>query len=278
METLAKTTPLIRGPQVTDAQQHLAGKNPFHEDYLRDDVDGVFGEATARACRRAKYWLGYPEWMIDGHAGEIYGTMLAVMLTGERKIPAAYRLRRGRRLKARDQKPLGLKALERAIQNLGDTEKPKDSNKVSWASLWYGVIGAWCAMSVTRWYVDVGSKAFKRGARYSYVPYIVHDARAGMNGLHVVRFEQAKSGEIVTYDWQHDRIADHTGLFAEEHDLQRLVPSALRAAVAEFGHLGTGEFWAVEGNTGVGNDSNGGEVMIRKRDLSEVILFARVGR
>jgi streptogramin lyase len=37
-----------------------------------------------------------------------------------------------------------------------------------------------------------------------------------------------------------------------------------------------GSFWAIEGNTGVGNEANGGEVMLRKRYLDVTVGFGRV--
>jgi hypothetical protein len=40
--------------------------------------------------------------------------------------------------------------------------------------------------------------------------------------------------------------------------------------------LGGGEFEALEGNTAAGNDSNGGEVMLRRRNLTQVDGFGRV--
>jgi hypothetical protein len=59
MKTLALTSPYTMNADVKAAQSALRG-NVFNQDYLRDTVDGVFGENTARACVRAKYWLGYP--------------------------------------------------------------------------------------------------------------------------------------------------------------------------------------------------------------------------
>jgi hypothetical protein len=35
-------------------------------------------------------------------------------------------------------------------------------------------------------------------------------------------------------------------------------------------------FLALEGNTGVGADSDGGEVMVRQRHIKDVIAFVRV--
>jgi hypothetical protein len=38
----------------------------------------------------------------------------------------------------------------------------------------------------------------------------------------------------------------------------------------------TAGFNAIEGNTGIGNDANGGEIMRRRRYLSDVNAFGRV--
>jgi hypothetical protein len=111
-------------------------------------------------------------------------------------------------------------------------------------------------MAVTRAYVDAGSKAFARGQRYAYVPYIVHDARAGANGLAITH--DPKPGDVVCYDWDGDGVADHTGLFDHWN--------------------GGNDFVAVEGNTALGNDSNGGQVMERTRHRSNVQAFVHVAR
>ena len=42
-------------------------------------------------------------------------------------------------------------------------------------------------------------------------------------------------------------------------------------------YLGGGDFEAIEGNTSAGNDSNGGEVMRRVRNLTQVDGFGRIG-
>jgi hypothetical protein len=43
-------------------------------------------------------------------------------------------------------------------------------------------------------------------------------------------------------------------------------------------YLGGGKFRAIEGNTSIGNDSNGGQVMRRLRYLTQVNGFGRVTR
>jgi peptidoglycan hydrolase-like protein with peptidoglycan-binding domain len=61
MKTYKLTSPLMRGDEVKTLQRTLAGANKFKENYKPGTVDGVFGEASAAACYRAKWALGYPK-------------------------------------------------------------------------------------------------------------------------------------------------------------------------------------------------------------------------
>lgn len=246
--TLHLTSPLMHGDDVKVLQARLK-RNGF----LKDPTDGEYGVLTAQAVYRAKFWLGYRK------PDQSAGRLLLDYLAGTKKTTAAMQRTAATRKRKQKAKPLRVKALANLTKHLGQKESPYGSNRVTWASLWYGVIGPWCAMSVTRAYVDAGSKAFAKGKRYAYVPYIVGDARAGRNNLTVTLHPEP--GDLVCYDWQHDGIADHVGLFEKW------------IAGAE----GT-EFHAIEGNTAVGNDSNGGEVMRRVRRRSLVQAFVHVGR
>jgi hypothetical protein len=248
--TLGIASPLTKGKRVIHAQQVLNGGNSYGRDFLQGAVDGVFGEATGRACRRAKFWLGYATKNIT----PTYGPNLDGFLQGAMQPTGEMVKRATAREKAAKLKPLREKALAEARKHLGVTESPAGSNIVLF-SRWYGLTGPWCAMFVTYCHVKAGSKAFAKSSRYAYVPYIVADARAGRNGLHVTR--EPKPGDVVCFDWQGDGVHDHVGLF--------------RA-----GNPGT--FETIEGNTAVGNDSNGGEVMERHRDSSSRPVFVRVGR
>lgn len=250
MKTLHLTSPLTHGSTVSVAQHRLAA-NVFKQDFKPGPMDGQFGEATARACKRAKYWLGFAA---NKQLGT-YGDLLDAMLLGTKKLPPAYRLRRAARLRAAKRKPIRLKALAEAKRHIGEKESPPNTNRISY-STWYGITGPWCAMFVSWCYVQAGSKAFARGAHYAYVPYIVHDARAGLNGLAIT--QNPKPGDLVCYDWDKDGIADHVGLFEK----------------AGAG----GAFTAIEGNTAIGNDSNGGEVMRRDRNRTQVQAFVHVGK
>lgn len=262
MTTLTVTSPLTRSEEVRRAQLALAGENVLRQNFLRDKVDGEFGEATGRACRRAKYWLGYPQ----GQLRATYGRTLDALLTGKRKPPAPYAARRRARQLAAKRKPLRAKAFALLVPHVGETEDPPGSN---WSSFshWYGVKGAWCAMTVTWAYVNAGSKGFQRNARWAYVPYLLGDARAGRQGLSITH--EPEHGDIFVVDWQNSDgrnpyAFDHTGLFDHWHD---------RFA---------GTFRTLEGNTSpddAGSQSNGGGLFRRTRSMKTArVVFIRVGR
>jgi hypothetical protein len=95
----------------------------------------------------------------------------------------------------------GSKALARAKTKLGVSENPFGSNRQEFGQ-WYGFNGVpWCAIFASWCYVGVGSKAFVRGSRYSYVGAIVSAARAGGRGLTVTR--DPKAGDLVCWGDQH---------------------------------------------------------------------------
>lgn len=252
MKGIRLTSPLTTGPDVRQAQHRLE-QNRFRKDYLLSPVDGEFGEATARACKRAKYWAGYPTASIQPTYGETLDDLLAI---GGPPLPADYAARRKQRMAAAALKPLRARALARAITQLGVEENPAGSNQQKFG-VWYGANGeAWCAMFVTWAYVLEGSTAFARRTRWAYVPWIVAAARAGHYGLAITTSPQP--GDLACYDWDRDGIADHVGLY-------------------ERGRAG-GEFDAIEGNTAVGNDSNGGKVMRRQRRHDQVECFIHASK
>lgn len=242
MRTLTLTTPLTRGPSVDRAQRILTNRG-----YFVGIIDGVFGEITGRACVDAKYALGYAAKNVKPS----YGTDLEAFLCGKKPTPAM-RIRASQRSK---KIALGSAALKVAREYVGVKENPPGSNKVLFSE-WYGVVGPWCAMFVTFCMVKAGSTTFSKGTRYAYCPYILTDAKQN-RGMTVVQPDDARSGDIVLYSWNHDGVANHVGLVATPPN-------------------GGISFLALEGNTGVGADSDGGEVMIRQRHIKDVIAFVRV--
>jgi hypothetical protein len=258
--TLAVTSPLTTSDEVGRAQHILNKHNVHKKDWHRGPVDHVFGAVTAQSCIRAKYWLGYPEADLRG----TYGPTLDAYLLGEAELTAQMRARIKERMKP---KPLRAKMLAEAKKHLGVKENPPGSNRVRFSD-WYGIRGPWCAMFVSYCGVKARSRAFAKGVNppsslhpgsgtYAYVPFVVSDARFGRNGLQTVR--DPVPGDLVCFDWD-GGVADHIGFFVKWTDRER------------------GFFRSLEGNTAIGNDSNGGEVMYRDRQFAQVECFVRVGR
>lgn len=243
MRTLILTSPMMRGADVTRAQQILKAKG-----YFVGEIDGIFGEITGRACSEAKYQLGYAAKNIKPS----YGKTLEDFLTGKKRPTPVMRVRASQRNK---KKPLGKEAIRIARQYVGTKEDPPGSNRVMFSE-WYGMIGPWCAMFVTYCFVKAGSKAFERGSRWAYCPYMLQDARQNRNGLTLVPRDQEQPGDIVLYSWKQNGVANHVGILLTVPNLN-------------------GGFTAIEGNTAVGADSDGGEVMIRQRSMSSVIGIVR---
>jgi len=242
---LSLTSPHTKGPEVTKLQEALKIRK-----WLQGLVDGEFGPDTARAVYRGKYWLGYRK--PDQRAGDLFMSYL----TGEKKPTPLMKTRIANRKRIAKNKPVRLKMWEEAQKWIGTKESPFGSNRVKF-SLWYGVIGPWCAMFVT-WCATVAkSRAFRRGKNYAYCPYIVDDARAGRNYLTITYFPQ--TGNLALFDWDNDGKADHIEFFGN----WTRIP---------------GQFTTVGGNTGHSNASNGGEVLPMTRNKSDVICFVNVGK
>ncbi len=241
--TLHVVSPVVFDKRAKLAQQVLNGGNAFGLDFLRGPVDGQFGELTGRACIRAKHWLGYP----TSKLLPIYGPELDAYLHGAQQPTPAMVKRAALRAKQAAQTPMRVKALREAEKHIGYVENPAGSNRTKFG-VWYGVNAQpWCAIFVSWCYHKAGSKF-----RYAYVPYIVQDAHRGVNGLQVV--QDPRPGDVTCFDWD-GGVADHVGLYRED-----------------------GSILTTEGNTGIGNDSNGGKVMHRERQRSQVEVFVRVGR
>lgn len=273
--TLALTSPPTKGEHVKRAQTVLNGNNVFKDDWFRGRIDGEFGPITSRSCIRAKYWIGYAQDDLKG----TYGPTLDAYLLGEAELTPLMLARIEKRMEAAEEKPIREKMFAEAIKHLGDKERTGRND--IWVTDWYGVRGAWCAMFETYCGVKVGSKAFKQGTTgvngkwpgsgtYAYVPFLVFDARHGLNGLQVISKDEVKKGDLIAFDWD-GGVADHTGFFEA------------------WVNKSTGTFKSVEGNTSPddsGSQSNGGGVFRRgerpgsgdTRKLSQVETFIRVGR
>ena len=237
------TSPLMAGPDVLKIQERLEELG-----YPPGPLDGLYGVATASAVAAFQRDNGLEA---DGIVGKLTRAVL----------------RKGRPRPGGNGRPgevvggeKGLGALAEALRHIGVKESPANSNRTPFGK-WFGVDGVpWCNMFV--------SYCFAVGAGYTicsgfggagvsakgcaYVPTTEAWLRA--TGMWIGRSTPAP-GDIAIYNWD-GGVADHIG-------------------IVEAG-LGGGTFSAIEGNTSVGNDSNGGIVMRRLRYASQVNGFGRV--
>lgn len=147
------------------------------------------------------------------------------------------------------------KIVQIAAAENGYKEDPATSNKTKFGA-WYGINGQpWCAMFVSWVYDQAGHPLGKVDSPkgYHYCPSAYNFWKAN-NRL----TSSPQPGDIVLFDWTGDGKCDHTGIFVK--------------------WLQEGKtFQSWEGNTAVGDDSNGGVVMLRNRNKSSVKAFVNAG-
>jgi peptidoglycan hydrolase-like protein with peptidoglycan-binding domain len=235
------TSPEMTGPDVLKVQEKLDALG-----YAPGKLDGVYGPATAGAVRA---FQRDNKLELDG----VVGPETRAALRAAKKPPQPLPI-------VRKPSSIGQKALDESLKHLGVKESPANSNRTKFGK-WFGVDGVpWCNIFV--------SHCFLNGAKYvicagykgvgvyakgcTYVPTTEGWLRA--TGMWKGRTEPLP-GDIAIYNW-HGGAPDHIGIVEE--------------------YLGGGRFNAIEGNTGIGNDANGGEVMRRLRYVSDVDGFGRV--
>jgi len=132
-----------------------------------------------------------------------------------------------------------------AESQIGVVEEPAGSNRQKYGE-WIGLNGyAWCAMFVSWVFDHAGAPLGKIDREKGYVGcQSAYNFWKAAGQLTIT----PQPGDIVLFDWNKDGKHDHTGIFKRD--------------------LGNGYFESIEGNTAVGDDSNGGKVMLRKRAYS----------
>ncbi len=139
-----------------------------------------------------------------------------------------------------------------AEKEIGETEKPANSNKTKYGK-WFGLDGvAWCGMFVSWCYAQAGFQLPKIGFSKGFAGCQTAVAYFKKNNKITTK---PVEGDIVFFDFNNDGRYDHTGIFKQ--------------------WLTKDTFESIEGNTALGNDSNGGKVMFRTRNIKNAI-FAHV--
>ena len=140
--------------------------------------------------------------------------------------------------------------VEAAKAEAGVKEAPPGSNNVKYNTAYYGreVNGrqfSWCLVFIWWLFRSLGAEELFYGGRKtaSCTTFYNWYEKRGM-----VVHDNYRPGDIVFYDWDHSGDCDHVGILAERKGMNCRV---------------------VEGNTAMGNDSNGGEVMLRERITSQ---------
>ncbi len=238
------TSPLLAGKDVFDVQSRLAALG-----YSPGTLDGEYGPTTAVAVRAFQRANGLD---VDGVVGD------ATRAAFRRKTVVAALTVVTKPTRA----SVGAKALAEALRHVGSKERPSGSNRTDFGQ-WFGVDGVpWCNIFVSYCFKVGANKVIAAGYKgagcypngCTYVPTTEAWLRA--TGQWIGRGEPAP-GDIVIYNWD-GGVPDHIGIVEA--------------------YLGGGKFNAIEGNTALGNDSNGGAVMQRLRYISQVDGFGRVTR
>jgi hypothetical protein len=216
-------------------------------------IDGEYGPSTASAVRLLQRRAGIS---VDGIVGRQTRDVLAELdkLGHLDRQPAP--------LPGRE--PPGLEALAWMAARLGETESPAGSNRCS-TTKEFGLVGPWCMEDV--------SLAFKHGANlilgeqtpppagfwsgrgFAYVPSF--EAWAHTRGFYRGARVAPAAGDVCTFSFG-GSIAVHVAICER--------------------YVGGGQFDTLEGNTGLGNDSNGGERMRRRRYVSQLHGVYRITR
>lgn len=140
-----------------------------------------------------------------------------------------------------------------ATEEIGTKEAPV--NRVKYNTWFYGkeVSGIqypWCGTFVSWCFAEADCMLPRIGYLRGFAgcPYAVE---------HVNKWGRIVTkplpGDVTFFDWNGDGRFDHTGIFKKDS--------------------GGGFFQSIEGNTAFGNDSNGGEVMLRERMYKNAIFI-----
>ncbi len=143
----------------------------------------------------------------------------------------------------------GQTIIDIASKEIGYSENPPNSNNTKYGT-WFGLSGlAWCGIFVS-WVYDQAK------CNLGIIGYSKGFAGCQTAVMHFTKTNEVTTkpttGDIVFFDWNGDLRYDHVGLF--EKDIDGV------------------HFQTIEGNTSLGNDSNGGQVMRRIRTYKGCIF------
>ena len=141
---------------------------------------------------------------------------------------------------------------------LGVKESPAGSNRVVFNTDYYGkeVSGPdypWCCTFVWDVFRLCGAPGLFYGGKKTARCQTVYEW--GKEKKLTVPKNSGRKGDLIIYDWNGNGVAQHIGFILSKNP--------------------DGTYDTIEGNTAVGNDSNGGEVMQRKRQQDSILAIVR---
>ena len=206
-----------KGPRVKQLQQ-LLNRNPYHK--MRKDLvlDGEFGPLTAAAIQQTKYWLGYAKEDIEPIAGDelnryLHGDPLPADHDSRRKL--RQKKREDEREKQTDVDKMRLRALAIVKGELGELERPSNSNHIKYNDWWGWGAVPYCMIGVTWSWIKAGSKAFVKGSRWAGCREMLADAKAGGHGIHLTHDPDPGCPGVVDLDG--DASPDHAITFVKNN-------------------------------------------------------------
>lgn len=141
--------------------------------------------------------------------------------------------------------------LDLARAELGTVEYPPNSNKVKYNTAYYGreVAGseyAWCAVFLWWLFREAGaSRLYYGGQKTAYCPALMSYHMSRAQGV-----TDYRPGDIIFFNFNGKSNAQHVGI-CESWDGENVT--------------------TIDGNTGTGNEANGGAVMRRTRDRKYIV-------
>jgi hypothetical protein len=140
--------------------------------------------------------------------------------------------------------------LDIAAKEVGYSETPPNSNKTKYGK-WFGLDGvAWCGIFCSWVYhqagVNLGRIGFLKGFAGCQTA-VAHFRKTGEVTT------DPQPGDLVFFDWNNDGRFDHVAIYKCK--------------------VSAKQFETYEGNTSLTNQSNGGNTMHRKRQLTPGVLF-----
>ena len=141
---------------------------------------------------------------------------------------------------------------------LGVKESPAGSNRVVFNTDYYGkeVSGPdypWCCTFVWDVFRLCGAPGLFYGGKKTARCQTVYEW--GKEKKLTVPKNSGRKGDLIIYDWNGNGVAQHIGFILSKNP--------------------DGTYDTIEGNTAVGNDSTGGEVMQRKRQQDSILAIVR---